>query len=210
MSIVKEAKPTDNPSLENIKKARILVRELIQESNNPPTQPGLVTWDSEKLAMWYSKCQIISMYLGKGNAWETILCSWDPAKNAADVAEFHSAILGTLISIDHFLKTMIQLDTSVEHNTLALLMPNGAKPVGEDSIVIGTPEWDTLTDRRAELIHKKNREGLNDDERTEYERLQQVSRTALARAFPRSQLSSEAKLSELEGILGSTEDRTDK
>jgi hypothetical protein len=59
------------------------------------------------------------------------------------------------------------------------------KPVGEDPIAVGTPEWDNLTNRRAELIHKKNREGLNENERTEYERLQQISQAAIARAFPR-------------------------
>jgi hypothetical protein len=83
-----------------------------------------------------------------------------------------------------------------------------AKPVGGDAITVGTPEWDNLTDRRAELIHKKNREGLNADEQTEYERLQQISRAALTRAFPRHKLSSEAKMSGMEEMLGSTEDRT--
>jgi hypothetical protein len=82
------------------------------------------------------------------------------------------------------------------------------KPVGEDSITVGTPEWDNLTNRRAELIHKKNREGLNEDERTEYERLQQISQAAIARAFPRPKLASEEKMPVVEEMLGSTEDRT--
>jgi hypothetical protein len=81
---------------------------------------------------------------------------------------------------------------------------------GECIIAVGTPEWDTLTGRRAELIHKKNRKGLNDDERTEYERLQQISRTALARAFPQPKILSEANTSDVEELLGSTEDRTDQ
>jgi hypothetical protein len=94
------------------------------------------------------------------------------------------------------------------------VIKNGAVPTsvnkatGEYVIAIGTPEWDTLTDRRAELIHKKNREGLNEDEQTEYERLQQISRTALARAFPRPNRLSEANLSDVEEMLGLTEDRT--
>jgi hypothetical protein len=79
-----------------------------------------------------------------------------------------------------------------------------------DLIAVGTSEWDTLTDRRAELIHKKNREGLNEDEWTEYERLQQISRTTLARAFPQPNLGSEAKMSDVEEMLGLTEDRTDQ
>lgn len=83
-----------------------------------------------------------------------------------------------------------------------------AKPVGEDSITVGTPEWDNLTDRRAELIHKKNREGLNKDEQIEFERLQQISRAAIVRAFPQPKLPSEEKRPIVKEILGSTEDRT--
>ena len=51
-------------------------------------------------------------------------------------------------------------------------------------IAVGSPEWDRLTARRAELIYKKNREGLTDAECAEFEHLQQLSRAAVARAFP--------------------------
>jgi hypothetical protein len=76
--------------------------------------------------------------------------------------------------------------------TLNGLAPTIAKH--EDSITVGTPEWDKLTNRRAELIQKKNREGLNEDERTEYERLQQLSLAAVAHAFPRPPFVSDEKI----------------
>jgi hypothetical protein len=85
-----------------------------------------------------------------------------------------------------------------------------AEPTVEDSIAVGSPEWDALTDRRAELIHKKNREGLNEDEQTEFERLQKISRAVLTHAFPQPKLLSEAKTSDTDELLGSTEDRTDQ
>jgi hypothetical protein len=75
---------------------------------------------------------------------------------------------------------------------------NGVAPITiakhEDSVTVGTPEWDKLTNRRAELIQKKNREGLNEAERTEYERLQQLSLAAVAHAFPRPTFASEEKI----------------
>ncbi|HJZ53882.1 MAG TPA: hypothetical protein VKE74_02930 [Gemmataceae bacterium] len=62
--------------------------------------------------------------------------------------------------------------------------PAADQPAGGDAIAVGTPEWDRLTQRRAELIHKKNRQGLTDAERAEFDRLQQLSRAAIARTFP--------------------------
>jgi hypothetical protein len=50
---------------------------------------------------------------------------------------------------------------------------------------IGTSEWGLMNRRRAELIHKKHRQGLTPEEQTEYERLQALSRAALDQSFPR-------------------------
>ena len=55
--------------------------------------------------------------------------------------------------------------------------------------------------RRAELIRKKNREGLAPDEVAEYEKLQSLSQAALERAFPASTVGDEA-LARLEARLG--------
>jgi GNAT superfamily N-acetyltransferase len=49
---------------------------------------------------------------------------------------------------------------------------------------IGTVAWDKLNARRAELIRKKNRWGLDSGEMREYEELQRISQAALERAFP--------------------------
>lgn len=71
---------------------------------------------------------------------------------------------------------------------------NGTHPPAPPAEVeVGTPEWDRLTRRRAELIHKKNRGGLTDAERAEYEQLHQTSRATLARTFPRPRLTPEQR-----------------
>lgn len=49
---------------------------------------------------------------------------------------------------------------------------------------VGSPEWDRLTQRRAELIHKKNRTGLSAEESAEYERLQSISGDIIRANFP--------------------------
>lgn len=49
---------------------------------------------------------------------------------------------------------------------------------------IGTPEWAALTERRAELIFKKNRGGLEPLEKEEFARLQRISRAAVNRMYP--------------------------
>ncbi len=51
-------------------------------------------------------------------------------------------------------------------------------------ITVGSPEWDRLTERRAELIHKKNRTGLSAEESAEYERLQIISGDIIRALFP--------------------------
>lgn len=51
-------------------------------------------------------------------------------------------------------------------------------------IVVGSAEWDALTKRRAELIVKKNRGGLDPAEAAEFERLQERSRGIIEKAFP--------------------------
>jgi len=55
-------------------------------------------------------------------------------------------------------------------------------------LVVGTPEWAAHTARRAELIQKKNRAGLNAVETDEYERLQRESGDVIERTSPRPKL----------------------
>lgn len=70
-------------------------------------------------------------------------------------------------------------------------------------IEVGTPEWDAHTQRRAILIDKKYSpsQGLTDVEEAEYERLQELSRAALDRAFPRPRLSGD-ELAAVKQALG--------
>lgn len=65
---------------------------------------------------------------------------------------------------------------------VALHGANGA--AHDQTVTVGTPEWDRLTERRAQLISKKNRQGLTDAEWAEYEILQERSRKAIAITFP--------------------------
>lgn len=62
---------------------------------------------------------------------------------------------------------------------------------GGDLPEIGTPEWSRMNQRRAELIRKKNRQGLSPDEQVEYERLQRLSHKTLETRFPRPSLHSD-------------------
>jgi len=50
-------------------------------------------------------------------------------------------------------------------------------------LVVGTPQWYALTDRRAELIYRKNREGLLREEIEELEGLDAISRGVIARTY---------------------------
>jgi hypothetical protein len=59
-----------------------------------------------------------------------------------------------------------------------------------DFPIIGTPEWGQMNRRRAELIRKKNRQGLSPEELVEYERLQRLSHEALEAHFPRPSMPS--------------------
>jgi hypothetical protein len=70
----------------------------------------------------------------------------------------------------------------------------------DDFPQVGTKEWGTMNRRRAELIRKKNREGLTPEENTEYQRLQQLSQAALERAFPAKSVDRE-RLDRLEAQL---------
>jgi len=58
----------------------------------------------------------------------------------------------------------------------------------EETVEVGTPRWDQITQRRAELIFKKNRQGLSEEEQSEFEVLQRLSREAITRKFPHPQL----------------------
>jgi hypothetical protein len=61
--------------------------------------------------------------------------------------------------------------------------------------------WDALNRRRAELIARKARAELTDEERAEFERLQRISHEALERQFPRPRLTP-GELAEVKNALG--------
>jgi GNAT superfamily N-acetyltransferase len=89
---------------------------------------------------------------------------------------------------------------------------NGIPPVPahqaqEAEIAVGTPEWDELTERRAALIDKMYSpgQGLTDEEQAEYERLQQRSRAAIDRAYPRPKLAPD-ELAVIKQALGIKDD----
>lgn len=50
-------------------------------------------------------------------------------------------------------------------------------------MVVGTPEYEIMNVRRAELIRKKNREGLNQNETNELKDLQEQSLEAIKRVW---------------------------
>jgi hypothetical protein len=60
--------------------------------------------------------------------------------------------------------------------------------------------WDALNRRRAALIAKKSYATLSEQERAEFERLQQMSHEALEHHFPRPRLTPE-ELAEVKKIL---------
>ena len=53
-----------------------------------------------------------------------------------------------------------------------------------ETLKIGSSEWQALNDRRADLIRRKNREGISEQEREEFERLQRIVRTVLDKQCP--------------------------
>jgi GNAT superfamily N-acetyltransferase len=75
----------------------------------------------------------------------------------------------------------------------------------DHAVTVGTTEWDQFTERRAELIYKKNRQGLNESERVEFERLQKLSRAAISRAFPSIPSTLDQKLAAFEQSRGENE-----
>ena len=70
------------------------------------------------------------------------------------------------------------------------------------TVEVGSDRWHQLNKRRGELILKKNRGGLTELERAEYEHLQQLCGEAIERAFPRPKLSPD-QLALLEKALDS-------
>jgi hypothetical protein len=73
---------------------------------------------------------------------------------------------------------------------VSAISPVSAPQAQDEAITVGTPQWDALTQRRAALINKMYSpgEGLTAEEQAEYEKLQELSRAAIDRAFPRPRL----------------------
>jgi hypothetical protein len=67
----------------------------------------------------------------------------------------------------------------------------------------GTAAWGVMNRRRAELIRKKNREGLSEEEWDEYCELQRMTHIALEDAFPRPEVNRD-QLKKLEDSLRRT------
>jgi hypothetical protein len=83
-------------------------------------------------------------------------------------------------------------DTDAPVSSFIGLLKKAASVVPDRFPAVGTPEWGRMNRRRAELIRKKNRLGLTEDEREEYDRLQRLSHAALEEAFPRPKLTTKA------------------
>lgn len=58
----------------------------------------------------------------------------------------------------------------------------------QPTVTVDSPEWLALNGRRIDLIEKKFRDGLTDEERTELEAVRERCRAALSAAFPRPPL----------------------
>lgn len=107
-------------------------------------------------------------------------------------------------ALQEFLKLPRLLAASRHKGRGTTTPPKADTPMiaGDIPITVGSPEWDDLTDRRAKLIHKKNREGLNDQEKAEFAELQRISRLATAAAFPPGLSHLDSKLEAIEKRLG--------
>ncbi len=81
---------------------------------------------------------------------------------------------------------------------------SGEAGVDHEPLTVGTERWRALNARRAVLIHKKNRQGLDEPEQVEYEQLQQLIREVIERTFPRPKLSLD-QLALIERALGNLE-----
>ena len=86
--------------------------------------------------------------------------------------------------------------------------PTTAGESVDAEVLVGTPDWVILTERRASLIDKMYNPGqtLSFEEQEEYEQLQQQSRAAIDRAYPRPRLSPD-DLAIVKQVLGVNDDR---
>ena len=85
-------------------------------------------------------------------------------------------------------------------------MPPVPEVVESKEIVVNSPEWRRLTERRSELIVKKNHgEGLDPAEAVEFHELQQRSLEIIDKAFPWPRIDP-AEVAYLDRMLGSESD----
>jgi GNAT superfamily N-acetyltransferase len=99
-----------------------------------------------------------------------------------------------------FLAASLALGAGDGNGALKTAQTIGSRHADEDAIVLGSREWEALTDRRAELIMKKNRSGLTQEEWAEFKRLEAQSEATIRGAFP-PDLSLSAKLDAIEDRL---------
>jgi hypothetical protein len=95
--------------------------------------------------------------------------------------------------LDFIVALVASLRTGVGRGTNSAADQNGSPAIGSEA-------WGQMNQRRAELIRKKNRQGLTPEEQGEYERLQSRSRAALQAAFP-SPSADDERLDKLEARL---------
>jgi GNAT superfamily N-acetyltransferase len=81
-----------------------------------------------------------------------------------------------------------------------------AVPTEDKTLDIDSEEWGELIRRRCVLISKKNRQGLNEEERIEYERLERIVDSTMQRAFP-PQVAWDEKIAAVESQLGGGSDQ---
>ncbi len=109
------------------------------------------------------------------------------------LVHLHGHLSGPVIAPPETLPAQANASEVIEvdiHDGGSAASPVSGLPAKANEVIeVGSADWHKLTERRAELIHKKNRQGLTEPELAEYEQLQQLSREAINRTFPRPKLS---------------------
>ena len=175
-------------------------------SYNPPPQPSSPAADDTVyadafLAAYASILVDMGRAQARGDFTRPIgLCSDWAHRRTCIKSDYLSTVLGALsarVSAHHGTEY-----EPGEHGSLSL--PQGFNQMSltsTDRIKVGSTEWDALTQRRAELIFKKNRDGLSEDEKQEFARLQRLSRQATQATFPSGLSHIDEKLNALEKAL---------
>jgi GNAT superfamily N-acetyltransferase len=103
-------------------------------------------------------------------------------------------------TLEAVLAMAVALGTHPASNGLTAVVQPAVAGGRAEFPAVGTERWGIMNRKRAELIRKKNRQGLTPEEQREYERLQRLSQAALEQAFPPPP-AEEERLKQLEARL---------